>query len=200
MKYIFLYHACSANVPLHVFAVFLPGGSVKLRIVDPATRRQPIPRLQEQYVDQLRQFREQYDEPKSYTYPETLDISTAYHSNDVSALKAVSRELGLLEDKPFIVVISPSKDDSYFDQYLPNLSKFPTLSMPKARALHTLDIFSWQMHVACKLMTQYLTMRSWIEWLITLADYYDIPMGHVEGDQALYCIDVNTQDQPKDLL
>ncbi|KAF5354069.1 hypothetical protein D9756_007250 [Leucocoprinus leucothites] len=108
-KYIFLYHACSANAPLHVFAAFLPGGSVKLHIVDPATRRQPIPRLQEQYVNQLRQFREQYDEAKSYAYPEALDISTAYHSNDVTALKAISRELGLLEDKSFTVVISSSQ-------------------------------------------------------------------------------------------
>jgi DNA polymerase epsilon subunit 1 len=190
-KYILLYHACSANAPLHVFALFLPQGQVNLHIVDPATRRQPIPRLQEQYVNQLRQFREQYDEPKSYAYPEALDFSTAYHSSDITAMKAISRELGLLEDKSYTVVISSSKDDSYFDQHLPKLSKFPTLSMPKARAPHTLDVFPWQTHVTSKLMTRFLTMGSWIGRLVTLADYYDIPMGHIEGDQPLYCIDVN---------
>ncbi|KAF9451608.1 DUF1744-domain-containing protein [Macrolepiota fuliginosa MF-IS2] len=190
-KYIFLYHACSANAPLHVFSLFLPGGSVKLHIVDPATRRQAIPRLQEQYVTQLRQFREQYNEPKSYEYPEALDISTTYHSNDITALKAISRELGLLEDKSFTVVISSSKEDSYFDQHLPKLTKFPVLSMPKAKTPHTLDIFPWQTHVASKLTTRYLTMGSWIDRLTNLAQYYDIPMGHIEGDQPLYCIDVN---------
>lgn len=190
-KHIFLYHACSANAPLHVFALFLPNGSVKLHIVDPATRRQAIPRLQEQYTTQLRQFKERYDEPRSYRYPEALEISTAYHSNDITALKAISRELGLLEDKSFIVVISSSKEDSYFDQHLPKLAKFPVLSMPKARASHTLDVFPWQTHVASKLMTRYLTMGSWIDRLVNLADYYDIPIGHIEGDQPLYCIDVN---------
>lgn len=190
-KYIFLYHACSANAPLHVFALFLPNGAVKLHIVDPATRRQAIPRLQEQYATQLHQFREQYNEPKSYSYPQALDISTAYHSNDVTALKAVARELVLLEDKSFFLVVSSCKDDSYFDQNLPKLSKFPVLSMPKARTPHTLDVFPWQTHVASKLITRYLAMGSWIDRLITLADYYDVPMGHLEGDQPLYCIDVN---------
>jgi len=190
-KYIFLYHACSLNAPLHVFSVFLPGGSVNLHIVDPATRRQPIPRLQEQYMNQLRQFREHYSEPKSYAYPETLQISIAYHSNDVTALKAISRELGLVEDNSFTLVISSSKDDSYFDQYLPKMVKFPVLSMPKARAPHTLDIFPWQTHVASKLVTRYLTMGSWIDRLVALADYYDMPLGHVEGDLTLHCIDVN---------
>ncbi|KXN82929.1 DNA polymerase epsilon catalytic subunit A [Leucoagaricus sp. SymC.cos] len=190
-KYILLYHAYSMNAPLHVFGLFLPDGSVKLHIVDPATRRQPIPRLQEQYINQLHLFREQYADPQSYDYPENLEISTAYHSNDITALKAISRELGLFEDKSYTVVISSSKDDSYFNTYLPKLSKFPILSMPKARAQHTLDIFPWQTHVAPKLMTRYLTMGTWMDRLVSLAAYYDIPMGHIEGDQALYCIDVN---------
>lgn len=52
-KYIFLYHACSSTSRVHVFAMFMPNGAVKLHLVDPAPRRQPIPRLQELYNDLL---------------------------------------------------------------------------------------------------------------------------------------------------
>lgn len=190
-KYIFLYHACSANAPLHVFATFLPAGPVKLHIVDPATRRQPIGRLQDIYIEVLQKIRQNYDKSTSVAYPESREFVTAYHSNDITALKAVSRELGLMEDKSFTIVISSSKDQSYFDRLITKLSKFPVLSMSKTKAAHTLDIFPWQSHVSYKMINRYLSMGVWIDRLTSLADYYDIPIGHVEGDQPLFMSDIS---------
>ncbi|RDB26807.1 DNA polymerase epsilon catalytic subunit A [Hypsizygus marmoreus] len=190
-KYILLYHACSASAPLHVFATFLPVGPVKLHIVDPATRRQPIGRLQEIYAELLQKRHLSYGHCNSVTYTDTKEFTTTYHSNDVTALKAVSRELGLLEDKSYTVVISSHKDQSYFDRLVPKLSKFPVLSMSKAKAPHTLDVFPWQSHVSQKMLSRYLSMGSWIDRLASLANYYDVPIGHVEGDQPLYLSDIS---------
>jgi DNA polymerase epsilon subunit 1 len=187
-KYIFLYHACSASAPLHVFAAFLPAG-LNLHIVDPATHRQPLGRLQEIYSDLLQKRRQSLS--GSFSYPEILEFTTTYHSNDVTALKAVSRELGLLEDKSFTLVISSSKDQSYFDARISKLSKFPVLSMTKAKHPHTLDVFPWQSHVAQKLLSRYLSMGAWIDKMASLADYYDVPMGHIEGDQPLLLSDIS---------
>jgi DNA polymerase epsilon subunit 1 len=189
-KYILLYHACSANAPLHVFATFLPAGDVKLHIVDPATHRQPLGRLQEMYSELLQKRRQSYGNSSLITYPETLDITTTYHGNDVTALKAVSRELGMIEDKSFTLVISSSKDQSYFDTRIPKLSKFPVLSMTKAKNPHTLDVFPWQSHVAQKMLSRYLSMEAWIDRMASLAEYYDVPIGHIEGDQPLLMSDI----------
>jgi DNA polymerase epsilon subunit 1 len=52
-KYIFLYHACSSTSHVHMFAMFMPNGAVKLHLVDPAPRRQQIPRFQESYHTRL---------------------------------------------------------------------------------------------------------------------------------------------------
>jgi DNA polymerase epsilon subunit 1 len=52
-KYIFLYHACSSTSHVHVFAMFMPNGAVKLHLVDHAPRRQQISRLQESYHTRL---------------------------------------------------------------------------------------------------------------------------------------------------
>jgi DNA polymerase epsilon subunit 1 len=189
-KYIFLYHACSTSAPLHVFAAFFPSG-VKLHIVDPATHRQPLGRLQEIYSELLQKRRQSYGNSSSIPYPETLGFTTTYHGNDVTALKAVSRELGLLEDKSFTLIISSSKDQSYFDARVSKLSKFPVLSMAKAKNPHTLDVFPWQSHVAQKMLSRYLSIGAWIDRMASLADYYDVPIGHIEGDQPLLMSDIS---------
>ncbi|KAF9008656.1 DUF1744-domain-containing protein [Hymenopellis radicata] len=190
LKYIFLYHACSAKDPLHVFATFLPTGAVKLHIVDPATRRQAIPRLESTYVDLKEQREAKFGLGDSVSYPDALAFTTAYHTSDVIALKAISRELGLLEDKSYTVVISSSKDQSYYDRLVPKLAKFPVLSMTKARLPHTLDVFPWQTNVAKKMIFRYLGLGSWIDRMTALAEYYDVPIGHLEGDQPLFVSDL----------
>ena len=56
-KYIFLYHASSANSAVHMFAILLPKGAVRLDIIDPAISRQPIIRLSETYHESsIREF------------------------------------------------------------------------------------------------------------------------------------------------
>ncbi|KAL1944013.1 hypothetical protein VTO73DRAFT_3831 [Trametes versicolor] len=187
-KYIFLYHACSNNAPVHVFALFIPGEGVKLHIVDPATRRQPIPRLSEMYEKLLGQSKT--GPYISYTYPEDLQFTSTYHGNDVTALKAISRELGLVENRSFIVVVSSSKEQSYFDLHTPKLSKFPVLSMNKTKSAHSLDVFPWQTSVAQKLVSRYLSLGKWLDTAMAQADYYDIPVGHIEGDKPLLLADV----------
>jgi len=189
-KYIFLYHACSGTAPLHVFAVFLPNGPVKIHLVDPATRRQPITRLQDMYGDLLRKRQHTYGTSASVTYLASREFTTTYHTNDITALKAISRELGLLEDKSYTVVISSSKDQTYFERLVPKLSKFPVLAMSKAKAPHTLDVFPWQSHVAQKMLNRYLSLGAWLDRLISLADYYDVPIGHIDGDQPLLLSDM----------
>ncbi|CAL1710904.1 unnamed protein product [Somion occarium] len=98
-KYVFLYHACSTTAPVHVFAIFLPQGGVRLHIVDPATRRQPITRLSEIYQESLHKKLQTAGPNISIDYPSLHDFSSTYHGNDATALKAISRELGLMENQ-----------------------------------------------------------------------------------------------------
>ncbi|KAI9441331.1 hypothetical protein H4582DRAFT_2206338 [Lactarius indigo] len=175
-KYLFLYHACSVNAPIHVFALFLPTGNVRLHLVDPATRRQPIPRLREVYSDLWQQQLAKYGRCISIRYPESREFSSTYHSSDSTALKALSRELGLLENQSFTVVLSSMKDQAYFNHSVPRLSRFPVLSMSRAKAPHSLD--------------RYLSFGPWIDRMTALAEYYDVPIGHIDGDQPLLLADV----------
>ncbi|KAG1874953.1 hypothetical protein F4604DRAFT_1763232 [Suillus subluteus] len=189
-KYIFLYHACSSTSHVHVFAMFMPNGAVKLHLVDPAPRRQQIPRLQELYKDLSAKRQSKYGNC-SLDYPASCDFNTTYHNKDTTALKSISRELGLLENMSYTVVISSIKDQIYFDTWVPKLSKFPVLSMSKAKTIHTLNVFPWQPDVAQKMVQRYLSLGTWLDRSIALADYYDVPIGHIDGDQPLLLSDIS---------
>lgn len=102
INYILLFH--SATSPRHVFTLFYPNGSVKIHVVDPATRRQPLARIQETYAA-LRTMREEQQReqekqqgrgtPSLVEYPTSIRHDVAYHGSEAIALRAVSRELGV---------------------------------------------------------------------------------------------------------
>ncbi|KIL62773.1 hypothetical protein M378DRAFT_12571 [Amanita muscaria Koide BX008] len=189
-KFIFLYHACSANKSVHVIALFTPTGDVKLHLVDPATRRQPIVRMSEVYKEMLQKRQNAYGDCASIAYVSNLQFTSTYHTNEATALKAISRELGLLENRSMTVVISSIKDQQYYERVIPKLSKFPVFSMSRAKAPHSLDIFPWQIHVVSKMLSRFLSLGSWIDRLVMMSEYYDIPIGHIEGDQPLTLSDI----------
>jgi DNA polymerase epsilon subunit 1 len=190
-KYIFLYHTMAAGALVHVFALFFLNGPVKLHVVDPATRRQPIARLSEVYAEFLKKRQQALGNSASMDYPSSREFATTYHGNDATALKAILRELGLMENRSLTVVLSLLKDRSYFDIHMSKLVKFPVLNMPKAGAAHSLDVFPWQSSVAQKLVVRYLTVGTWLAQSIALADYYEIPVGHLEGDHPLLLSDID---------
>ncbi|KAH7872332.1 uncharacterized protein C8R40DRAFT_1071822 [Lentinula edodes] len=96
-------------------------GLVKLHIVDPATRKHAIPRLREGYTD-IKKKRDDHFGSTSFVYPDTRDFTTTYHSADITALKAIYRELDVAEDQNYIIVLSYSKDNSYFEMNVPKLA------------------------------------------------------------------------------
>ena len=105
-KYAFLYHACANSSSVHVFALFLPDGAVRLHLVDPAVRRQAIPNLRELYTELIEKRLDNVGPSISVDYPAEREFTTAYHGTDLVALRAISRELGLVANQNLMLVIS----------------------------------------------------------------------------------------------
>lgn len=190
-KYIFLYHSLHRGQGhWHVFGVFLPNGPVRLHIVDSGKNRNDLPALQKTYKELLEKRRRTHGTSDSINYPSSHEFTHHYHGTDVAALKAISRELGLLEDKSYTVIISSMKDQTYFDAHIPKLAKFPVLSMSKAKGPHTPDAEMMHHSVTKKMISRYLLAGAWVDRMISLADYYDVPVGNIDGDQALFLADI----------
>ena len=190
LKIVFLHHAYTPSAPVHCFSIVLPDGAIKLHVVDPATRRQPIPRFEAQYAELLER-KEEHRGFSTYNYPVDIRTSTDYHSNEATALRAISRELGLLENKAYTLVLSSTRDTHYFTSMVPKLAKFPILRMPSSKPGHVLDVFPWQSALAKKLLSRYLSLSAWLHRTIAQASHYDVPIGHIEDDQPLFFSDID---------
>ena len=93
-KYLFLYHANAPSAPVHVFALFTHDGAVRIHIVDPASQRQPIPRLRELYAELLARHTSRHGESASIAYPAHAEFTPTYHATDATAAKRVRRDIG----------------------------------------------------------------------------------------------------------
>ncbi|KAG8951372.1 DNA polymerase epsilon catalytic subunit [Tulasnella sp. 424] len=198
INYILLFH--SSTSPRHVFTLFYPNGSVKIHVVDPATRRQPLARIQETYAA-LRAMREEQqgeqENEEGRRIPSLVEYSTsirpdvAYHGSEAIALRTVSRELGVAENRSTMLVISSCKEKSWFEAMVPRVDRFPVLLWSGSKSGHSLEIFPWQSDVVRKMLSRYLGMGPWLYRVIHEAAYYDVPVGNIEGDEPLFYTDID---------
>ncbi|EJD53603.1 DUF1744-domain-containing protein [Auricularia subglabra TFB-10046 SS5] len=191
-KYLFLYHASSGSSSVNVFALFTPRGRARLHVVDPATRRQPLARLQETYLKARRQVDQRAGLKDSVIeYPEQFDFDVSYHKTESAAQKAVSRDLGLLEKEQYVLVISSAKGMSWHQAAIPKVERFPVVMMTSSlRSTHSLEL-NWHVEVVKRMCTRYLAAGPWLHSLVGQATYYNVPIGNVESDRALFFADVD---------
>ncbi|KAG8873642.1 DNA polymerase epsilon catalytic subunit [Tulasnella sp. 332] len=188
IKYMLLFHAATA--PRHVFAMFQPNGTLRIHVVDPATRRQPLVKIQESYVT----LRQQVPQTHSIlSYPEHVIPDIAYHGSEAIALRAISRELGLLgeENHATMLVVSSTKEQSWFEEMIPRVEKFPMLMWLGNKVRHALDGFTWQVEVVRSMLSRYLGLGQWMYRMIYEAEIYDVPIGNIEADEPLFYTDID---------
>lgn len=186
MKYILLFH--SSTHPRHIFAVFHPSGTLKVHLVDLITRRRSLPRIAEIYDSLLRA---RSDAHSVFSYPETIQPDVTHHSSEASALKGVSKELEDLKIRNAVLVISSSKEKSWFEEMVPRVDRFPLLLWQGRKEYHTLDTWPWETAAVQKMVTRFLGMGLWLFRTIHEAAAYDIPVGNIEGDEPLYFTDID---------
>jgi len=187
-NHIFLFHATTA--PRHVFSVFYPNHTVKIHVVDNARDRQPLGKLNEAYERALKQYRTFDVKGSVLEYPETLGFETLYHASDTTAMKAISRELGVRDDSFTVLTIASLKPLSYFEAGVSKLSAMPVLMLPSSRKMQGLDAFPWQPDVVKKMMGRYFYLGAWLRDRLASAAYHDVPVGNVIGDEHLFYTDV----------
>jgi DNA polymerase epsilon subunit 1 len=188
-KYNFLFHTCSSDNDVHVFALFGHGTAASVHIVDPASRRGGFSRLSESYVSMLTQQRNR-KEDTIIRYPNTLEFKTSYHSNDTTAMKAISRELGLQEYRSNILVLSSRKESGYYERGISSMSNLPIVRMASNRTA-SLDRLDWQKIAVQALLSHYFALGEWLRDSVENSVYYDVPIGNIPSDHSLFFMDVS---------
>lgn len=187
-NHIFLFHATTS--PRHVFAIFYPDHSVKIHVVDNTRDRQPLGKLKEAYDQALAQYRSFNVRHSVLEYPEELTFDTVYHTTDVTAMRAISREIGVRNNTFSVLTIASIKPLTYFEAGISKLSSIPVLMFPSSRKSQGLDAFPWQPDAVKKMMSRYLYVGAWLRDRLENATYHDVPLGNVIGDEHHFYSDV----------
>ncbi|QRW08330.1 DNA polymerase epsilon subunit 1 [Ceratobasidium sp. AG-Ba] len=189
LKTLFIYHATTLG--RHVLVLVLPSGKFSVHLVSPGGTKDQLHKMQEQYVA-LNAKRKALELPTLYEYPDEIDPHFTHHKDEKKLMNSLSLELGHLVEKSYSIVLSSARDAEYFDLRVKNMHKFPVIPMVADRAAHTVSVqLQWQNEIVEKLMTQYLSFGSWLRLAVQQSTYFDVPVGNIGEDAALYFADVD---------
>ena len=192
--YIYLYHLIAGD--RQVFAVFSTlKDEASIIVLDRSRVFQGLPNPEKIYSELLerRQQENEGETPQDgFEYQKRIHFRTSQVTTKRKAyleLEDFIKKLLNEESKPAVLVIqSPQRRLLLHD--LSALKDVPVLPLKVESSDSNLPPLGWQGFVVKRLINHYLALGSWINHLIELARYGDVPLCNLERDDARYLIDI----------
>lgn len=192
--YIYIYHLVVGE--RQVFALFSTfQDEANIIILDRTKESQGLPNAERIYVELLaRKLAKDGTDPRqsSFEYQEKI----RFHTSQITTKRKAYLELGDTirkmrsdENRPTVIVIQ-SPQRRILLQDVPVLKDSPVLPLKFETSDSNLPPLGWQNFVFKRLISHYLALSSWIDHLIELASYGDIPLCNLERDDPRYLIDI----------
>ncbi|KAN0070053.1 protein of unknown function (DUF1744) domain containing protein [Elaphomyces granulatus] len=193
LAYYYLYHVASGE--RQIFALFSTTQDVAHIVVLNRMRDvQGFPNVDKIYSELLsRKLQAGEKPPSAFEYQEKIHFKVIQVTTKRKAYLEVSdlvRKLRNDETNPIVVVIQSQQKLRLCDD-LPILKEFPILTVKPEASDMDLPPLGWQSFTAKRLVTHYLYLSPWIQHLVTLARYGDIPVCNLESDDPRYLIDIS---------
>ncbi|WVW81918.1 DNA polymerase epsilon catalytic subunit A [Kwoniella bestiolae CBS 10118] len=180
IKYHFLYHATFNS--RHLIALFSPDSAVKVYIVDSSRTPERLPNPARWYNDRVDKAIKGI-----FSYSESIEFITNYYKNELSALKALSKDLqGIRHGLNVITLCSPF-EHSYYQVASPVFSEFPFITFKGNDEKPSLG---WLVQTSRRMINQYLKLSGWIKDQIEIAAHYDVPVGNLGQDAPVFLADI----------
>lgn len=192
--YIYLYHLVAGG--RHVFALFSTlRDEAHVLVLDKSKDSQGLPNAEKLYVDLLARRRQDNGGgtwQHSFDYQERIRFKTSQFTTKRKAYLELSDSIKRMRNddtRPTVLVIqSPQRRLLLHD--IPTLQEYPVLPLKFETSDSKLPPLGWQSFVIKRLITHYLALGSWIDHLVGLARYGDVPLCNLERDDARYLIDI----------
>ncbi|WVN90957.1 DNA polymerase epsilon catalytic subunit A [Cryptococcus depauperatus CBS 7841] len=181
MRYHFLFHAAVGS--RHIVGFFSPGADARIYLVDPARNRQQLPNPSKFYSDRVERI-----EKGVFSYPKELEFTTAYYSSEQSALKALSKDLAAIKSNQNVIALCSPFDYSYYQAKSSTFSNFPFVTYKLGKEEEP-DLM-WLLKTSRRMVGLYLRLSGWIKEQIEIASHYDIPIGNLGADTAVFLADI----------
>ncbi|RPA85713.1 DUF1744-domain-containing protein [Ascobolus immersus RN42] len=193
LDYLFVYHVVSGE--RQIFSIFSSGGDeTRVLVLNAGREAQQLPNLEKIYGDQ---YQKRLGESggqawcTAFEYNETVKFSTTYYNTSKKLQKELLTILkGYRDSEKSTVLILQSPQKQYLLEQFPVLTDFPMLNIRSDVADGSLPVLGWQQFVAKRIVSGILTLGSWIDHLLELARYGDIPICNLERDDPQFLIDI----------
>ncbi|KAK1753157.1 DNA polymerase epsilon catalytic subunit A, partial [Echria macrotheca] len=194
LSYIYLSHISAGD--RQIFGLFSTTGDQAHVIIHQKNKDggQDLPNINKLYSELLSKRNEEPDESwkECFPYQERLSFKTTQVTTRRKALLEISDAIKRMrkeEAGPTVVVLQSSQRNLLIHD-IPILGEFPILPLRYDQADSALPPLGWQVVVARRLVSHYLSLGSWISHLTALAKYGDVPLCNLERDDPRFLIDV----------
>lgn len=202
MGYLYLYHVIAGE--RQIYALFNTSRKEAQIVVLNRARsdQQGMPNVDKIYRDALAQHNtaralaEDNGEPSMpevFEYQEDIHFKTVNVTTKRRAMQELRDGLKRLEKddsgRPLVLVVQ-SQQARALAHDLPVLQMYPTLSLKADQGIKQLPALGAYSLIAKRLVSQYLSLGSWIHQLVALGRYGNVPICNLEMDDPRILIDV----------
>jgi len=194
LAYLYLYHVIAGE--RQIYALFSTTKSeAQIIILNRARSDQGMPNVDRIYRDALTQrLEESNGEPWQdvFEYQEILHFKSVQVTTKRRALQELGDAIKVLqkeESRPLMLVLQ-SQQPRLLKHDLPILQTFPLLPLKSENGDKQLPPLGWQSFVAKRLVGHYLDLGSWLEHLVGLSRYGNVPLCNLERDDPRFLIDI----------
>ncbi|KAI9929220.1 DNA polymerase epsilon catalytic subunit [Aspergillus wentii] len=195
LVYHYLYHVVSGD--RQIFAIFSTAKSEAHIVILNRTRDvQGLPNVDKIYLELLGRRMQAMAGDQSQTAFEYQD-KIHFKTTQVMTRRKAHLEVGDLikklrseENQPAMLVIQ-SQQRHRLCHDIPVLNEYPILPVKPEVSDMDLPPLGWQSFIAKRIVTHYLYLASWIQHMMLLARYGDVPLCNLESDDPRYLIDIS---------
>lgn len=182
IRYHFLFHAVADQ--RHIIGLFSPDSTnASIYLVDRAKNRQQLPNPLKFYTDRVERA-----ERGVFSYPDMLDFTTSYHSSESSAFKALGKDLQAINHGLNVIALCSPFEHSYYQAKAPVYSNFPFITYRLGKEED--PGLMWLLQTSRRMIGLYLRLSSWLKEQIQIASHFDVPIGNLGADIAVFLADI----------
>ncbi|RZF46596.1 hypothetical protein LSTR_LSTR002928 [Laodelphax striatellus] len=194
VRHIYIYYQKARTGPRALIGLFISPSKKALIVALDTVRTNQMPALNNLYNTErnTRETDDQYD-AEIEEYPSEFKFDVAVETSDQAGWRQVHRALQAYRDEkkgPTLVLLQTQKDYDTINQLCPVLQDFPVVQLQTHDLEPFQDGLDWQRVGAKTAMKHFLTSEAGYNILVEQARYFQIPVGNIPEDQALYAIDL----------
>ncbi|XP_039283003.1 DNA polymerase epsilon catalytic subunit 1 [Nilaparvata lugens] len=191
VRHIYIYYQKARTGPRALIGLFISPSKKALMVALDTVRTNQMPALNNLYNTE-RNSRES-DDAEIEEYPSELRFDVAVETSDQAGWRQVHRALQAYRDEkrgPTVILLQAHKDYDTINQLCPVMQEFPVVQLQTHDMEPFQDGLDWQRVGAKTAIKHFLNSEAGYNILVEQARYFQIPVGNIPEDQALFAIDL----------